>query len=120
MKRFLIAAALMVATLPAAQASKQWDRLRPQLVEMARTGQAGSAYGYAMQVAGEDGWGGRFLAGFIALRWLGQADVAAQRFAETAMLSKDAYGKAAAGFWLGRALVAMDGFAPSLAVATCP
>ncbi|WP_456717194.1 MULTISPECIES: lytic transglycosylase domain-containing protein [unclassified Bradyrhizobium] len=60
-----------------------------------------------MQAGGEDVWEGRFLAGFIALRWLGQADVAAQRFAETAMLSKDAYGKATAGFWLGRALTAL-------------
>jgi soluble lytic murein transglycosylase len=106
-KRLFIGIMMVLAVMPAANATKQFDRLRPQLVDMARIGQADAAYGYAMQVGGEDGWEGRFLAGFIALRWMGRADVAVQRFAETAMLSKDAYGKATAGFWLGRALMAL-------------
>lgn len=108
MKRVLLVGLTLLGLAPAAHATKQWDRLRPQLIEMARTGQAAAAYGYAMQVGGEDGWDGRFVAGFIALRWLGRADIATQRFAETAMLSKDAYGRATSGFWLGRALMALD------------
>jgi soluble lytic murein transglycosylase len=99
-----VAAVLLALSATQAIAGSAWDRTRPLLVEMARRGEPLQAYQHALRIAGEDAWGARFLAGFIAMRMLNRPDVAAQHFAETAMLSKDAYGKSAAGFWLGRAL----------------
>lgn len=110
MRRLLLVAVLLVAAVsPAAAGSRGWERLRPQLVDLARQSQAGAlqAYQSALQVSGSDAWDARFLAGFIAFRMLNRPDVAAQHFAEQAMLSKDAYGKSMAGFWLGRALASV-------------
>jgi soluble lytic murein transglycosylase len=110
MRRLALVAALLVAALsPASAGSRGWEKMRPQLVDLARSGPAGAlqAYQSSLQVSGTDAWDARFLAGFIAFRMLNRADVAAQHFAEQAMLSKDAYGKSMAGFWLGRALAAV-------------
>ncbi len=110
MRRLVLAWVILVAALsPALAGSKGWEKLRPQLVELARQNQNGAlqAYQYALSVSGPDAWDARFLAGFIAFRMLNRPDVAAQHFAEQAMLSKDAYGKSMAGFWLGRALAAV-------------
>lgn len=106
MKRTAVAIILLALTATQALAGPTWDRTRPLLIEMARRGEPLQAYQYALRIAGEDAWGARFVAGFIAMRMMNRPDVAAQHFAETAMLSRDAYGKSAAGFWLGRALAA--------------
>lgn len=106
MKRAVVAFVLLALSATQAAAVSTWDRTRPLLLEMARRGEPLQAYQYALRIAGEDAWGARFVAGFIAMRMLNRPDVAAQHFAETAMLSRDAYGKSAAGFWLGRALAA--------------
>lgn len=106
MRRSALALLLLFASALQAAAGNEWDRTRPLLIEMARSGKALEAYQYALRIAGDDAWDARFIAGFIAMRMLNRPDVAAQHFAETAMISKDAYGKSTAGFWLGRALAA--------------
>jgi soluble lytic murein transglycosylase len=105
------AAALAFGTLaPRSAHAEGWPALRARIMGLAVGGSARQAYDLASDYArsGEDAVDAHFVAGWVAFRRLGNVQVALGHFKAMAESATNAHDKAFSGYWLGKALAAVN------------
>lgn len=112
----LVVLTLLVTGLAATGALAGWNSSRDAAMSQREAGNAEKAYATVINASASkaaDVTDRHFLAGYLALRSLGRADLALKHFQDmatsTSSLGKSerSNGRATAGYWLGRTLVAL-------------